>query len=50
MVSHNLGCNVLEAIMHFRGFSAALSAIDVPTWKQRNRVLRGECRRAQRDR
>jgi hypothetical protein len=40
----------LETIMHFRGFSAALSAIDVPTKRQGNRVLRGECRRAQRDR
>jgi hypothetical protein len=40
----------MEAIMHFRGFSAAPSAIDVPTWEQRNRVLRGKCRRAQRDR
>jgi hypothetical protein len=40
----------LEAIMHSRGFSAALSAIVVPTQGQRNRALRGEFRRARLDR
>jgi hypothetical protein len=40
----------MEAIMYSRGFSAALSAINVPTWRQRNRSLPAENRRAQRDR
>jgi phosphate/sulfate permease len=48
-IFRNVGL-VVEAIMYSRGFSAALSAINVPTWSQRNRSLPAENRRAQRDR
>jgi hypothetical protein len=40
----------LEAIMHFRGFSAALGAIVFPTLGQRNQTLREKGCRARRDR